>query len=484
MIKIDYDTLKFQTVSTLSRLLQTRKISSVELTQYFLDRLERLGQYYNATAEITRNLAIVQASRSDKLLRAKGSMRGHLLGVPYGIKDLFATKKIPTRWGSPAFQKQIFDYDATVIKKMYEAGAVLIGKLAMIELAGAGEYAHANASLHGPGLNPWNQKHWSGGSSSGSAIAVTAGLVPIALATETWGSIIIPSACCGITGLRPTWGRVSRYGAMELAWNMDKIGPMAHNVEDCGLVLQAIAGEDSKDESTTTRSLFKLKPRIKNRGFHLGILPIDFSDCSAEIEQAFEDALKVMRQNGIKFTQVVLPKCPYDELTSLLMGCEISAVHEKFIKSKKINKLIDPKQKRSLQSYLNISAAQYLQALRKKNAISDPILKILDGYDAFISPSRYGGAPRIDTNLLNNTSHKGLDYNFLGALFGLPALSIPMGFDKQKLPLGLMFTGKLYDENTLLQIGMIYQKETAWHLTHPNSVKHDFTKKPHLIKIG
>src|SRR3990172_10798374 len=230
----------FKTATELSRMLRARKISSVELTQIFLDRLETLGPQYKALAELTGGLAMEQARRADRLLRGSRPA-APLRGIPYGAKDLLATNGVPTRWGSPAHRDQVLQYDATVVRKLEDAGAVLTGKLAMVELAGGGGYEYASASLHGPGLNPWNVGHWSGGSSSGSGSAVAAGLVPYALGSETWGSIVTPSSYCGVTGLRPTWGLVSRYGAMELSWSMDKVGPMGRSAEDCGWVLQAIS---------------------------------------------------------------------------------------------------------------------------------------------------------------------------------------------------------------------------------------------------
>ena len=262
----------FASIVELARLLRARKISSVELTQLFLDRLEKFGPRYNALAELTRELAMQQARRADRV-GAKHASPLH--GIPYGAKDLLATKNIPTRWGSPAHRDQVFDYDATAITKMRAAGAVLIGKLAMVELAGGGGYEFASASLHGAGLNPWNTNHWAGGSSSGSGSAVAAGLVPFALGSETWGSIMSPSGYCGVTGLRPTWGLVSRAGALELAWTMDKIGPLARSAEDCGWILQVLAGRDETDP-TTTRD-FHFQSRIARREYRVGILPIDFS---------------------------------------------------------------------------------------------------------------------------------------------------------------------------------------------------------------
>jgi len=330
--------LVFASVTELSKLLRKRKVSSVELTRLFLKRLESLGPTYNALAELTPELALTQARKADRAL-SKGTASSPLTGIPYGAKDLLATNGIPTRWGAPPYKDQVLDYDATVITKMREAGAVLAAKLAMVELAGGGGYAHASASLHGPGLNPWNLKHWAGGSSSGSGSAVAAGLVPFALGSETWGSIVTPSAYCGITGLRPTWGYVSRYGAMELAWSMDKVGPMAHSAEDCGWVLQAIAGFDMNDD-TTIEDGFKFKPRLSRRDFQLGVLPLDYSQ-NPETEKAFEEAVRVLRRAGMKLTRTELPEKDYEVFTRTLLNGEMAAAHKALIESGRVDELVD-----------------------------------------------------------------------------------------------------------------------------------------------
>lgn len=466
-LKMDTNDLCFQSASELKRLLHTKQISSVELTRYFLDRIEQIGPRYNAIAESTRNLAMSGARRADKLLCKKSNYSEHpLLGIPYGAKDMLATKNIPTRWGAPPFRHQIFDYDATVIQRMRDSGAILVAKLAMVELAGAGSYASANASLHGPGLNPWNTKHWSGGSSSGSASVIAAGLIPLALGSETCGSIVMPSAYCGITGLRPTWGRVSRYGALELGRSMDKIGPMARSAEDCGWVLQSIAGPDSRDDTTQSRSVFKFASRVTRKKFHLGVLPNDFRG-KPEIEKVFLDALEVLRQVGMKITRINFPVHPYEEWTSIILGAEIAAAQETFIKSKRLNQLVDSHQKRDLKNYLRITAVEYIHAQRMRDEISKPILGILGKFDAFVSPTLLNEAVKVDCNLLKRASSKNNDYSILGALFGLPALTMPMGFGPHGLPLGITLTGKPFDENTLLQIGMPFQRETGWHRMHP-----------------
>lgn len=236
----------FATIGELSAKLRAREFSCVELTRAFCDRLEKLGPRYNALALSLREDAMRQARKVDDDLRRK-RFRGPLQGIPCGAKDLLAVAGSVTTWGARPFAAQVFDYNATVVNRLQRARAILIGKLSMVELAGGGGYRYASASLQGPGLNPWDRTRWSGGSSSGSGSAVAAALVPFAIGSETWGSIVTPCAYCGVTGLRPTYGYVSRYGAMALSWTMDKLGPMCRSAEDCGLVLQAIAGGDSND---------------------------------------------------------------------------------------------------------------------------------------------------------------------------------------------------------------------------------------------
>ena len=458
-----HDELYFATIDELERQLRERRISSVEMTGIFLDRLQEFGPRYNALAELTREHALANARRADRLLRSHSRNTSPILGIPYGAKDLLASKGIPTRWGSPAHANQVFDHDATVIRKLDQAGGVMVGKLAMVELAGGGGYDLASASLHGPGLNPWNMDHWSGGSSSGSGSAVAAGLVPFALGSETWGSIITPSAFCGVTGLRPTWGLVSRYGAMELAWSMDKVGPIAKSAKDCGIILEVIAGPDELDP--TTRHTFKFNPRPHKRDYRVGILTADLDD-EPEIEKAFESALRVLRKVGLKLRRTELPDHPYADTASTLLSGETAGAHKEFLESEGLISLVDGGQKERLRQTLDLRAGDYSRALLKRQQINRDLQKLFDRFDALVSPSIVGEANTLDTNLRKAFRKRG-NYSVLGALAGLPALTMPMGFGRRGLPLGLTITGDLFRENTLLQIGMLFQRETDWHLKHP-----------------
>src|SRR6202790_5307069 len=265
----------FLSASELAKKIESKQISPVELTQSYLDRSEKLGPKLNAYARMLPEQAMEQATAAEKEIH-HGHYRGPLHGIPYAAKDLLAVKGIPTTWGAKPYENQVFDYDATVIEHLNRVGAVLLGKASMIELAGGMNYRFASASLQGEAKNPWNTQCWTCGSSSGSGAIVAAGLAAFAIGTETWGSIICPSAFCGVSGLRPTYGRVSRYGAMALAPSLDKIGPMARSAEDCARVFAAIAGHDIKDRGTVPldKGAFTYSPSLdlKSRQLKIGWL--------------------------------------------------------------------------------------------------------------------------------------------------------------------------------------------------------------------
>src|SRR5579884_4246703 len=247
--------LAFASIRDLARMIRSGETSPTALAEYFLQRLDTVGRRLNAVVTLTRERAMREARLAEAELQA-GYDRGLLHGIPYGAKDLLAASGYPTTWGAAPLRDQVFPDDASVIARLRDAGAVLVAKLAMVELAGGMGYNQPNASLTGPGINPWNRQAWSGGSSSGSGSAVGAGAVPFAIGSETWGSILTPSSYCGVSGLRPTYGRVSRHGAMALSWTLDKIGPLCRTADDCGIVLHAIAGKDEDDPGSAGKSFF------------------------------------------------------------------------------------------------------------------------------------------------------------------------------------------------------------------------------------
>ncbi len=356
----------------------------MELTEIFLERLETLGPRFNAVVTVTRELALEQASQAEQEI-AVGTYRGPLHGLPYGAKDLLATSGgIPTSWGAARFRARTFDYDATVIRRLRDAGAVLAAKLAMVELAGGMGYRRPNAAFTGPGVNPWDTNTWSGGSSSGSGSAVGAGLVPFAIGSETWGSILNPANNCGVTGLRPTYGRVSRHGAMALCWSLDKLGPLGLNAVDCGLVLEAIAGADPMDPTTTDRS-YRYDSEAPSRRFKLGVIKDVAQGVDDAVRINFEKALTVLEEFA-NIEEVALPDLPYEEITRTILFAEASSSFEDFVESGKTSELVDPADHYSSYARVTILARDYIRALRLRGIMAREIDSHMSRFDALIGP--------------------------------------------------------------------------------------------------
>ena len=460
------EALLFASAAELGRLIRTRKVSSVELTRAYLERLETRGTALNAVAEIPRAVALRQAAQMDRE-SAQGRFRSPLHGVPYGAKDLFATRGIPTRWGSPAHRDQVFPFDATVIERLRAAGAVLVAKLAMVELAGGGGYEFPAASLQGPGRNPWDANRWAGGSSSGSGAATGAGCVGFAVGTETWGSIMVPAAFCNVTGLRPTYGRVSRYGAMALSWAMDKVGPMARSAEDCGLILEAMAGRDPRDPSSAHGPFRCVRERTMDRPLRLGLLPVEYDKYRARAAHSrFDSALGVFRKLGCPVAEVKLPSFPYDLAASTIISVEGSSSFENLIHSERLDLLADKAQQGGLIAGLAVSGAHYLRAMRVRTLAGPAAVKVFERCDALVAPTLLHGAPPLEKSLDESFQEMGGNGGPTN-LLGWPSLTVPMGPDERGLPLGLEIIGRPYAENTLLALGMAFQRETDWHRRKP-----------------
>src|SRR5580704_12206020 len=418
------DDVFFSTISEVSTRLRGKEFSTVELTRAFCDRLERIGPRFNALALSLREQAIRQAKDVDSELK-RGRTRGPLQGIPYGVKDLLAVKGHPTTWGAKPFAGQVFDEDAFVIDKLNKAGAILVGKLAMVELAGGGGYRLASASLTGPGLNPWDRTRWSGGSSSGSAAASAAGLVAFALGSETSGSIVTPSAFCGVTGLRPTSGLVSRRGAMALSWTLDKIGPICRSVEDCGLVLHVISGGDSNDPGSAGKGFYYAPEFAKKPAeMKVGFAAADTERADPETRPAFEAAMKTLRDTGANLVEVKLPDYPWGALINTVVGAEAASVFETLITSGQVDQLADPSQIENLKAALTITSTQYLKAMRIRALIKKSFRELFDNVDLLVAPARYGIATKISEPIGGGAS----DLIPAANLAGLPGISFPCGF--------------------------------------------------------
>lgn len=471
------DDLFFAPITDLNARLRKKEFTCQELTRAYVDRIERLGPRYNALALLLKEDAIDKAKDVDKELKRE-RYRGMLQGIPYGAKDLLSAKGQPTGWGARPYAGQVFDHDATVIKKLAGTGAVLTSKLAMVELAGGGEYRFPAASASGPGLNPWSRSHWSGGSSSGSAAAVAAGLVPFALGSETSGSILTPAAFCGVTGLRPTYGLVSRYGAMALSWTLDKIGVLGRSAEDCGYVLQTIAGSDAKDPGSAGKS-FYYAPQFARPLSEMTVAyaPVDF-DAAADptAKAAFQTALEVVRSLGMKLVEAKIPDFPYGAVLGPVIAGESASIFEELIRSGKVDQLDDKKQIAGLKASLDLPATDYLKAMRIRSLIREAFGEFFAQYDAIVTVSRSGPASRVSQALDAPGSRPApADRGFAGIipagnLAGLPALSVPCGFAGELpvgLPVGLQFVARAFNENLILAIGKAFQERTDWHTKRP-----------------
>jgi aspartyl-tRNA(Asn)/glutamyl-tRNA(Gln) amidotransferase subunit A len=470
------DDIFFATIPELNARIASKEVSAEELARAFALRLEQLGPGYNALALPLRELADRQAKAVAEDLK-HGRTRGPLQGIPYGVKDLLSLAGKPTTWGAKPYAAQVFDYSATIIGKLEDAGAVLTGKLAMVELAGGGGYRYASASLTGPGLNPWDRTRWSGGSSSGSAAAVAAGLVTFAIGSETSGSILTPASYCGVTALRPTYGLVSRYGAMALSWTLDKLGPFAHSAEDCGLVLHAIAGSDGKDPGSAGKSFYYTPQYARPmKELRIGYAPVDFSErADASARPAFDAALGVLKEAGAQLMETKLPDFPYDQVLRIILSGEQGAVFEPLIASGKVEELADKAQIAGLKASLDVAAKDYLKAMRIRRVIQTAFAEIFASVDALVAPGRTGPAPPIDQPLMPlagaapAAAPQASGFSGLipaGNLAGLPALALPCGF-AGRLPVALQVVGAPFSENLLLSIGKEFQSRTNWHRQRP-----------------
>src|SRR5579884_2054100 len=465
----------FATIGELHAHLRRRRISSVELTRLALDRLSTLGRRYNAVARVLPEHALEEARNADRLLR-RGRNTSALTGIPYGAKDLVALRGVPTTWGAKPYARQVFDFDAAVIVALRRAGAVLAAKLAMIELAGGGGYRYPSASLTGPARNPWNPGHWTGGSSSGTGAAVGAGMVPFGIGSETSGSILSPSSGCNVTGLRPTYGLVSRYGAMALSWTMDKLGPMCRSAEDCGVVLEAIAGKDANDPASAGKSFYYAPQYARPvKDIVVGFAPVDFaewpeSSARPDLQKAFEQ----IKSLGVQVKEVRLPEFPYGALTSTSIAAEGSSAFEPLIRSGKVDELADQLQIAGLKAGLEIPATEYLKAMRIRTLVQNAFRELFAGVDVLLTPSRLTAAPKISQPLDRPPASAGAPPKDRGLtslipagnLAGIPALSLPCGF-ADGLPVAISLVGRPFSENLLLSVGREYQVRTDWHRRRP-----------------
>jgi aspartyl-tRNA(Asn)/glutamyl-tRNA(Gln) amidotransferase subunit A len=462
------DDLAFADLATLRKLLDRRSVSSVELTRLALDRLTTYGPVYNAVVSVLHERALREAERADRELHA-GTRRSPLHGIPYGVKDLLATPDAPTTWGAEPYRKQRFNFDATVVERLSDAGAVLVAKLAMVELAGGFGYNDADASFTGPGRTPWNWHYWSGGSSSGSGIAVAAGLVPFAIGSETSGSILFPSLANGVNGLRPTYGRVSRHGAMALCWSLDKLGPLARSAADTETVLRVIAGADVHDRTAETQPL-----RAPRRRPRIAVLTHATRGCQVAVKDNFNASVAVLR-TFCDVEEATLPDLPYGAVVGTIVAAEGAAAFRDLIESGRSRELRSSDDRVGGYVAYATRAVDYLDAQRRRPQMIAALNHAFGAYDAIVAPTvntvTYPVGVPFDKAYTDPTLQTALDLINPGAVAGLPALAMPNGFGEHGLPTSFQLLGTAWGEAALTAIGRRYQTTTTFHRARPTLLR-------------
>lgn len=468
----------FSSVTELAAQIRARRISPVELTEGYLDRLKKYGARLGAVAHIMRETALREARAAEREIRG-GRYRGTLHGIPYGLKDLVATREAPTTWGAAPYKDQRFDDDATIVGKLREAGAVLVAKLSMIELAGGMGYNQADASLTGACRTPWNTNFWSGGSSSGPGSAVAAGLVGFAIGSETSGSIITPAAFCGVSGLRPTYGAVSRHGAMALCWTLDKLGPMCRSAEDCAHVFAAIAGQDPLDPTSrpfdfrypqsqpTARPITRPAAR-RTKPLRIAVMKDSYEKAQPEVRENFLRSIDALKGFGRVEMDVKLPDFAYGAAVGTIVDAEGASAFRDLIESGRVGELASPEGRAGGYTALLVSAVDYLHAMRMRAPMRRAWNEMWKKFDVLVAPSRSTVAYPVDKTF--DQAYPGIAASSpIGAsnLVGVPAISVPNGFGQHELPTGIQFISAAWNEALLINAAVRFQQATDWHRRRP-----------------
>jgi Asp-tRNA(Asn)/Glu-tRNA(Gln) amidotransferase A subunit family amidase len=445
-VPADLEEVAFWPVTHLAKLIESRRVSSTDLTRMYLGRLKKYGPKLECVITLTEALAFEQARRADEEIAA-GRYRGPLHGIPWGAKDLLAVKGFKTTWGATPYKDQVIEEDAEVVKRLEKAGAVLVAKLTL------GALAWGDVWYGGKTKNPWNYEQGSSGSSAGSGSSTAAGLVGFAIGTETWGSIVSPSTRCGVTGLRPTFGRVSRDGAMALSWSMDKIGSMCRSVEDCALVFDAIYGPDGKDLAVIDAP-FNWDAGLDINELRIGYLKSAFEEEREEQEEwkaIDEQTLERMRAMGWNLVPIELPDLPISAM-NIILDAEAAAAFDELTRSNQDDLLV----RQIANAWPNafrkarlVPAVEYVQANRIRTMAMLAMVEIMSDIDVYVAPTRVG-----DNLLLTN-------------LTGHPCVVIPNGFRQEGTPTSISFLGKLFGEAETLAVARAYQDATDFHKKHP-----------------
>ncbi|HEX8721016.1 MAG TPA: amidase [Pyrinomonadaceae bacterium] len=461
-------------VSELAAQIRARRLSPVELTEAYLQRLETVGRRLNAVAHVMRESALREARAAEAEIK-RGRYRGPLHGIPYGVKDLCATREAPTTWGATPYKGQRFDYDATVVTRLREAGAVLVAKLAMIELAGGMGYNQADASWTGACRTPWNTGYWSGGSSSGPGAATASACVAFSIGSETSGSIITPAAFCGVSGLRPTYGAVSRHGAMALSWTLDKLGPMCRTAEDCALVYSVIAGRDPLDPTSRANAAMphfsaagRLLRQQRAKRLRVGVMKNSYEKAQPEVNKNFLASVEVLRRFADVLMDVEMPDLPYGPAVGTIVDAEGAAAFRDLIESGRVKELASPEGRIGGYAASLVTAVDYLHAMRMRAPMRRAWGEMFRKVDVLAAPSRATVSYPVDKTF--DKAYPGIGaMSPIGAsnLVGVPAVSVPNGFGQAGLPTGIQLVGPAWGERGLLELADAYQAETDWHRRRP-----------------
>jgi len=438
--------IAFLSVAQLGALLKSGKLTSTRLTKIYLERLKKYDTL-QAVITITESLALQQAAAADVDL-AEGLYRGPLHGIPYGLKDLFAVPGYPTTWGAEPYEKQVIEETAMVAKKLEEAGAVLVAKLT------SGALARGDVWFGGRTKNPWDLKQGASGSSAGSASATAAGLVAFAIGTETLGSILAPSARCGASGLRPTFGAVSRAGAMSLSWSMDKAGPICRSAQDCAIVFEVIRGSGEKElDRAVVDYPFAFSPPKDLNGYKIGYFKELFERDTLRTKAANEAMLETMKSLGAELHEIRMPDSVFFNAFDIILRAEAGAFFDELVREHRdrlLSEQDESSRANSLRQSRFISAVEYLQAYRHRKLLIEKFNKILAPYDFVVGPE------------------DGRNLSLVTNLTGHPAMAIPSGFDQQGRPTSFALIGNLYDEGPMLEAAYLLQRATPYEEKHPD----------------
>lgn len=456
----------FMTIRQLAGEIQAGTVSPVELTELFLSRIEKYDPRLLAFITVTPELARREARQAETDIRG-GRRRGVLHGIPYGVKDIIASKGIRTTWGSPIFANQVPDHDATVVTRLREAGAVLLGKLA------TGEFAGGARHLLGQVRNPWKLDRTPSGSSCGPGAATAGGLVTFSIGSETSGSIMGPSGSNGLTGLVPTYGRVSRYGAMALCWSLDKLGPLCHSADDVAIVLAAISGYDPNDPTSRKTPFLYTGMKGNVRGLRVGVVRAEFVPAErAGTKPIFDTALRTLADLGVQMEDVTLKEFPYQDVINLVINVESAAAFEDLVRAGRFDEFAVKTRGNGWAAGLTVSAVDYLRAQRIRTEIIQYAKSLFGRFDALVAPTNTSPAGRISDNpgggppppAAPNPPNPGDPPRYLGNLCnltGIPFGSTRCGFH-ENLPICLKFAGPHFGEGTILELAHAFEQATDW----------------------